>query len=61
MTEINDKRCHVHFQLMDNLNSNEEMHTHEAEGCNWVPEYGGWMIEATPSRRKHAFVVLVFH
>ncbi|KAI9979987.1 hypothetical protein PInf_027034 [Phytophthora infestans] len=19
------------------------------EGCNWVPEYGGWMIEGTPS------------
>ena len=37
-------------ELMDNLNKNEEIHTYEAEGCNWVPEYGAWMIEATPSR-----------
>ena len=48
------------LQLMDNLNRNEEMHSYEAEGCNWVPEYGAWMIEATPSRRKHAFLVLSF-
>jgi hypothetical protein len=37
------------------------MHSYEAEGCNWVPEYGAWMIEATPSRRKHDFLVLSFH
>lgn len=37
-------------EIMDNLNANEAIHTHENEGCNWVPEYGGWMIEATPSR-----------
>ena len=37
---------------MDNLNRNEELHSYENEGCNWVPEYGAWMIEATPSRRK---------
>jgi len=37
---------------MDNLNRNEEIHSYENEGCNWVPEYGAWMIEATPSRRK---------
>jgi glutamate--cysteine ligase catalytic subunit len=23
---------------------------HESEGCNWQPEFGGWMIESTPSR-----------
>ncbi|RHY30652.1 hypothetical protein DYB32_004156 [Aphanomyces invadans] len=22
---------------------------HVEEGCNWVPEYGAWMVEATPS------------
>ncbi|CAK4637213.1 hypothetical protein LEN26_014276 [Aphanomyces euteiches] len=22
---------------------------HIEEGCNWVPEYGAWMVEATPS------------
>jgi glutamate--cysteine ligase catalytic subunit len=43
----------LHFlQVMDQLNQNEVMHSHENEGCNWVPEYGAWMIEATPSRRE---------
>lgn len=37
-------------EIMDNLNKNEEIYSYENEGCNWVPEYGGWMIEATPSR-----------
>eukprot|EP00578_Thalassiosira_sp_NH16_P026569 CAMPEP_0181088328 /NCGR_PEP_ID=MMETSP1071-20121207/6728_1 /TAXON_ID=35127 /ORGANISM="Thalassiosira sp., Strain NH16" /LENGTH=521 /DNA_ID=CAMNT_0023170237 /DNA_START=93 /DNA_END=1654 /DNA_ORIENTATION=+ len=37
-------------EIMDNLNKNEAIHSYENEGCNWVPEYGGWMIEATPSR-----------
>ena len=40
---------------MDNLNRNEEIHSYENEGCNWVPEYGAWMIEATPSRREYIF------
>ena len=35
---------------MDKLNEKERSHAHCAEGCNWVPEYGAWMIEATPSR-----------
>ena len=48
-------------QIMDNLNKNEEIHSYENEGCNWVPEYGAWMIEATPSRRElyYMFVFLV--
>ncbi|EED90774.1 glutamate-cysteine ligase, partial [Thalassiosira pseudonana CCMP1335] len=37
-------------EIMDNLNANEGIHSHEAEGCNWVPEYGAWMVEATPAR-----------
>ncbi|KAL7539988.1 hypothetical protein ACHAXR_010656, partial [Thalassiosira sp. AJA248-18] len=37
-------------EIMDNLNRNEEFYSYENEGCNWVPEYGAWMIEATPSR-----------
>jgi len=37
-------------EVMDNLNANEKIHSYENEGCNWVPEYGAWMIEATPSR-----------
>ena len=37
-------------EIMDNLNEKEEIHSYENEGCNWVPEYGAWMIEATPRR-----------
>jgi len=37
-------------EIMDKLNQNEQVHIHESEGCNWVPEYGAWMVEATPSR-----------
>jgi glutamate--cysteine ligase catalytic subunit len=35
---------------MDELNKNEAVHSQIAEGCNWVPEYGAWMVEATPNR-----------
>ena len=37
-------------QIMDDLNDKEKSHLHRMEGCHWVPEYGGWMIEATPNR-----------
>lgn len=37
------------LQIMDTLNENEQLLSGE-EGCNWVPEYGAWMVEATPSR-----------
>jgi len=37
-------------EVMDQLNAKEELHEHRMEGCNWVPEYGAWMIEATPRR-----------
>eukprot|EP00565_Helicotheca_tamesis_P006290 CAMPEP_0185726870 /NCGR_PEP_ID=MMETSP1171-20130828/2718_1 /TAXON_ID=374046 /ORGANISM="Helicotheca tamensis, Strain CCMP826" /LENGTH=935 /DNA_ID=CAMNT_0028395311 /DNA_START=66 /DNA_END=2873 /DNA_ORIENTATION=- len=37
-------------EVMDELNEKERSHAHLTEGCNWVPEYGGWMVEATPSR-----------
>jgi len=37
-------------EVMDTLNAKEELHEHRMEGCNWVPEYGAWMIEATPRR-----------
>ncbi len=46
---------------MDNLNRNEDMHSYENEGCNWVPEYGAWMIEATPSRRKFCMLSVENH
>ena len=40
---------------MDALNAKEELHEHRMEGCNWVPEYGAWMIEATPRRPYTGF------
>lgn len=35
---------------MDELNRKESEHSDVVEGCNWVPEYGAWMVEATPNR-----------
>lgn len=35
---------------MDELNSKEAAHAQIVEGCTWVPEYGAWMVEATPGR-----------
>ena len=37
-------------QIMDQLNHQERTHMQLVEGCNWVPEYGAWMVEATPNR-----------
>lgn len=37
-------------EVMDELNAKEQEHHHRMEGCTWVPEYGAWMVEATPSR-----------
>jgi hypothetical protein len=41
---------------MDTLNQNEQLLSRETEGCNWVPEYGAWMVEATPSRPYTGYV-----
>jgi hypothetical protein len=30
---------------METLNQNEQLLSRETEGCNWVPEYGAWMVE----------------
>jgi glutamate--cysteine ligase catalytic subunit len=35
---------------MDELNRKESVYSQVVEGCNWVPEYGAWMVEATPNR-----------
>mmetsp|Transcript_44284 Transcript_44284/g.134887 ORF Transcript_44284/g.134887 Transcript_44284/m.134887 type:complete len:865 (-) Transcript_44284:184-2778(-) len=40
---------------MDRLNEKERSHAHRVEGCNWVPEYGAWMVEATPKRPYTGF------
>ena len=37
-------------QIMDELNRKEALNAQMVEGCNWVPEYGAWMVEATPNR-----------
>jgi len=42
-------------EVMDSLNEKERSHSHSVEGCNWVPEYGAWMVEATPSRPYTGF------
>lgn len=44
-------------EIMDNLNKNEASLSYESEGCNWVPEYGAWMIEATPRRPYNGYSV----
>ena len=35
---------------MDQLNDKESSSSQMVEGCNFVPEYGAWMVEATPNR-----------
>lgn len=40
---------------MDALNKKEAEHAQIVEGCNWVPEYGAWMVEATPNRPYTGF------
>lgn len=40
---------------MDELNRKEAEHSQISEGCNWVPEYGAWMVEATPNRPYTGF------
>ncbi|GMH63001.1 hypothetical protein TrST_g9911 [Triparma strigata] len=45
------KMCLRGKEIMDELNQAEEkLAEFPGEGCNWVPEYGSWMIESTPSR-----------
>lgn len=26
----------------------EDQHAYRSEGCQWMPEYGSWMLEGTP-------------
>jgi len=37
-------------EIMDELNRKEKLNEQMVEGCTWVPEYGAWMVEATPNR-----------
>lgn len=38
------------LKLRRQLDEKEYLYAHETEGCTWHPEFGGWMIESTPSR-----------
>jgi glutamate--cysteine ligase catalytic subunit len=42
-------------QLRAALIEKEHQFAHEMEGCTWHPEFGGWMIESTPSRPYNKF------
>jgi len=37
-------------EVMDELNRKETLNGNKGEGCHFVPEYGAWMVEATPKR-----------
>jgi len=41
-------------EIMDQLNE-KEAHSCGQEGCTWVPEYGAFMVEATPDRPYTGF------
>lgn len=43
------------LQLRKILTEKEKQFEHEMEGCTWHPEFGGWMIESTPSRPYSKF------
>lgn len=43
------------IQLRQQLIEKEHQYSHESEGCTWHPEFGGWMIESTPSRPYSKF------
>lgn len=36
------------YQILKELNEKEKKSLHRLEGCTWHPEYGSWMVEATP-------------
>mmetsp|Transcript_4773 Transcript_4773/g.7223 ORF Transcript_4773/g.7223 Transcript_4773/m.7223 type:complete len:774 (+) Transcript_4773:57-2378(+) len=35
-------------KLLEELSEKEKSSMHRCEGCTWHPEYGAWMVEATP-------------
>ncbi|KAL3943383.1 MAG: hypothetical protein SGBAC_002549 [Bacillariaceae sp.] len=45
----------TYAEIMDELNRKEHEHSQVVEGCHWVPEYGAWMVEATPNRPYTGF------
>jgi hypothetical protein len=51
------KICVKSAALRDQLIANEKQVAHQAEGVTWHPEFGGWMIESTPSRPYSNYAV----
>jgi glutamate--cysteine ligase catalytic subunit len=51
------KICVKSAELRDQLIANEKQVAHQAEGVTWHPEFGGWMIESTPSRPYSNYAV----
>eukprot|EP00903_Cladosiphon_okamuranus_P014848 g13749.t1 len=37
-------------EILEELDAKEKKSLHRLEGCTWHPEYGSWMVEATPRR-----------
>ncbi|KAJ1460382.1 glutamate-cysteine ligase-domain-containing protein [Pelagophyceae sp. CCMP2097] len=37
-------------EIRDELAARENANSHRDEGCEWMPEYGSWMVEGTPKR-----------
>jgi hypothetical protein len=44
------KICVKSAELREILEAKEKTVEHQSEGVTWHPEFGGWMIESTPSR-----------
>jgi len=42
-------------EVMDELNRKETLNGNKGEGCHFVPEYGAWMVEATPKRPYNGY------
>lgn len=47
-------------EVMEELIKKERDHTARAEGCNWHPEFGAWMVESTPSRPYTGWVARLY-
>ena len=43
-------------EIRAELDEKEVKYKAELEGCTWHPEFGGWMVESTPSRPYSHFV-----
>ncbi|CAM9267298.1 unnamed protein product [Ectocarpus sp. 4 AP-2014] len=46
-----NKRVRVSTRAADvvkELQTREDEHAYRSEGCQWMPEYGSWMLEGTP-------------